>query len=117
MTQKQTVVDMKKVKETFEEYGYKMTKKFMEAIYIFPNGEMVDGGFDCGSRGEDHRMIECIMDGMDRYTSGFWDAVHDIYGVVRLVPETKYALVKIGQELTKEQRRLIKAYRFKIEEY
>lgn len=116
MTQAQAV-NMEQVKATFEEYGYGMTTKFKEAIYIFPNGEMVNGEFDCGTRGNDHRMIECIMDGMDRYTPGFWDAVHERYGVVRLVPEYNSGLVKVGQELTKEQRRMIRAYRYTIEEY
>jgi hypothetical protein len=107
---------MNEIINTLEENGYTFTKNAKEAIYIFPNGLMVDGMFDYGSRSEDHRMIECLMDS-DRYDNNFWDDVHEQLKVVRLVPETKYALIAQNQELTKEQLTIIKKTGYDIEEY
>lgn len=109
-------MNMNAIIETIEEYGYSFTDNPKEAIYIFPNGLMIDGGFDCGSRGEDHRMIECLME-TDRYDDNFWDDVHEQLQVVRLVPETMYALIAKGQELTHEQLTIINENDYDIEEY
>lgn len=109
-------MNMKTVYATLEEYGYELTTNPNEAIYIFPNGEMIDGGFDCGSRGEDHRMIECLMES-DRYDNNFWDDVHSQLQVVRLVPETMFALISVDQELTNEQLSIINSTGYEIEVY
>jgi hypothetical protein len=110
------IMNTETINTILEENGYQLTNNPKEAIYIFPNGEMIDGGFDCGSRGEDHRMIECFMDS-DRYDDNFWNDVHDQLKVVRLVPETMYALIAVDQELTKEQLNIIKEAGYEIEEY
>jgi hypothetical protein len=107
---------MNQIINTLEENGYTFTKKAKEAIYIFPNGLMIDGVFDYGSRSEDHRMIECLMDS-DRYDNNFWDDVHNQLGVVRLVPESQYALIAVNQELTKEQLVIINKLGYEVEEY
>lgn len=99
-----------------EENGYTFTKNAKEAIYIFPNGLMIDGVFDYGSRCEDHRMIECLMES-DRYDNNFWNDVHNQLGVVRLVPETMYALILKGQKLTEQQINIINRNGYEIEEY
>lgn len=102
--------------ELLEEDGYSLTNNIQHAIYIFPNGDMIDGGFDCGSRGEDHRMIECLMN-IDRYDNNFWESVHAQLQVVRLVPETKFALIANGQTLTDKQIQAIKKAKYQIEVY
>lgn len=102
--------------ETLEEYGYTTTNNPNEAIYIFPNGLMISGDFDCGMRGTDHRMIECFMES-DRYDNNFWDDVHEQLKVVRLVPETRFALIAEGQEITSEQLEIINDQGYEIEIY
>lgn len=109
-------MNMNTIINELEENGYTFTKNAKEAIYIFPNGLMIDGVFDYGSRCEDHRMIECLMDS-DRYDSNFWEDVHNQLGVVRLVPESMVALIIEGQKLTKEQLTIIKKWKYDIEKY
>jgi hypothetical protein len=107
---------MNEIANTLEENGYTFTTNPKEAIYIFPDGSMIDGCFDYGSRGEDHRMIECLMES-NRYDKNFWDDVHSQLNVVRLVPETMYALIAKGQQLTKQQLKIINKAGYDIEEY
>lgn len=109
-------MNMKQIKNKLIEYDYKLTTNPMESIYIFPDGSMIDGGFDCGSRGEDHRMIECLMES-DRYDNHFWDDVHIQLNVVRLVPESMIALISKGQQLTKKQLTIINKTEYLVEEY
>ncbi|MHC5291055.1 hypothetical protein ACYSTM_21105 [Bacillus licheniformis] len=103
------------VNELLEE-GYNMTDNPFEAIYILTDGQLISGDFDCGCRGTDHRMIECVIDG-DRYEDDFWDKVHTDLGLVRVVPETEIALIKEGQELTAKQEEIISQIGFEIEAY
>lgn len=107
---------MNKIISTLIEEGYSLTNNGNEAIYIFPDGEMIDGAYDYGSRSEDHRMIECVMS-TDRYDDNFWEDVHNQLKVVRLVPETKFALILKGQELTEKQIKIIERYGYEVEEY
>lgn len=109
-------MDIKQIEKILNDYGYQFTNNPMEAIYIFPDGSMIDGMFDCGLRGEDHRLIECLMNS-DRYDKHFWDDVHAHLKVVRLVPETKIGLIKVGQELTKKQLEILTSNGYEIEEY
>ena len=86
-----------------------------EAIYMFPNGLMIDGGFYCGSRGEDHRCIEEITVN-DRY-GNLWDEVHNELGLIRIVPESRTALISESQTLTAAQKNFIKDYHYNVEAY
>lgn len=95
---------------------YTLTNKISEAIFILADGSMIDGQFDMGIRGIDHRMIECVVD-FDRYDDKFFDKVHDLLKIVRLVPETNVALVKVNQELSEIQLELIDRAGFVIEYY
>lgn len=88
---------------TIIEEGYNMTDNPYEAIYILTDGQLISGDFDYGSRGTDHRMIE-IVTPINRYDKNFWDYVHRELKLVMLVPETKVALIKKGQELTAAQK-------------
>lgn len=109
-------MNMTTIINELEENGYTFTKNGKEAIYIFPNGLMIDGMFDYGSRSEDHRMIECLMES-NRYDNNFWNDVHNQLGVVRLVPESMIALIIQGQELTNEQSTIINKWGYDVEEY
>lgn len=98
------------------EEGYSMTGNIMEAIYLLEDGQMISGDFDCGMRGTDHRMIECIAEG-DRYDNDFWDNVHANFNLVRLVPETMIALITVGQEITAIQEEMLESAGYELEEY
>lgn len=102
--------------EVILEEGYSMTDDLNEAIYMLTDGRMISGDFDCGMRGTDHRMIECVIDGNRYEGSAFWDRVHEA-GLIRMVPETNYALISEGQELTEEQQELINNSDYEIEVY
>lgn len=95
---------------------FRLTDYVETAIYIFEDGRMLDGAFDYGIRSNDHRCIEYGME-IDRYTKGFWDVVHERYNVVRLVPESRVALVKEWQELSPIQLELIEEGGYTIEMY
>lgn len=99
------------------EYDYKLTTDFKDAIYLLHDAKMISGGeAEAGFRHIDHRMIECTME-IDRYNENFWDEVHARFKIVRLVPESRYALIKKGQVLTRIQEYLIKKNGYIIEEY
>ena len=99
----------------FDELYMNLTDDPKEAIYMFPNGLMIDGGFDCGSRGEDHRCIEEITVN-DRY-GNLWDEVHNELGLIRIVPESRTALISESQTLTAAQKNFIKDYHYNVEAY
>lgn len=96
-----------KIKETLINEGYSFTKNPREAIYILRDGTMIDGVFEYGIRGEDHRLIECAMKGTNRYDNNFWSKVCTELGVVQLVPETQKILIMEGQNMTIEQWKII----------
>lgn len=96
--------------------GYSLTDNPYEAIYVMRNGNLISGDFDMGIRGTDHRMVECLVN-TNRYKDDLWDVVHNNLGLVRLVPETKIALINEKQELTQVQKSFINDYDFEIEVY
>lgn len=99
----------------FKEEGYTLTDNFYEAIFIDRYGNLMDGEFDMGMRGLDHN---CILDGSDHETPHYkkWEAVHK-QNIVRLVPETKKALIMSFQVLTVYQIELILTHGYEIEDY
>ncbi|MCY0092269.1 MULTISPECIES: hypothetical protein [Bacillus amyloliquefaciens group] len=110
--------DLKSLKNEIIEEGYNFTENPMEALYILSDGTMISGDFDCGIRGTDHRMIDSVVEGSDRYDeSKFWDIVHYDLQLVRTVPETKIALIGTKQVLTADQKRIISDAGYKIEKY
>jgi hypothetical protein len=102
---------------TSEDYGSRLTTNINEAIYILPDGRMLDGCFDYGCREHDHRIIEGVYTDKNRYTEGFWDSVHKDYRLVRMVPESKIALIKGRQRLTDEQKQILSRSSYEIEKY
>lgn len=95
---------------------YEFTKNPLEAIFILEDGTMIDGQFDWGVRGTDHRMIEGIVEGSRYDGEKFWNHVHD-HNIIRLIPETKIALIKSSQIVNDIQNHIIKSIGFDIEEY
>lgn len=93
-----------------------LTEDINTAMYILDDGQMIDGEFDFGIRGQDHRIIEAGID-YDRYAKDFWTRLHREYRVVRLVPETNVALVKGRQRLTEAQKALLANTNYEIEVY
>lgn len=87
-----------------------LTTDINQAIYLFKDGSMVSGEFDCGSRGLDHN---CLL------SQGFKDynELHRATGVVRLVPETQTALILANQHLSKRQQSALSNSDYIIEEY
>jgi hypothetical protein len=102
---------------TNEEYSSRLTENINEAIYLLPDGRMLDGCFDYGCREHDHRIIEAVYTDKDRYTPGFWESVHKDYRLVRLVPESKIALIRERQRLTDKQKEILNQSPYEIEKY
>ena len=106
------------LKKRLLEAGVKFTNNVAEAIYLLPDGTMIDGEFDYGMRGQDHRIIEAGIEGLDRYDGDkFWDVVHKDYNLVRLVPETGYALIRKCQRLTEKQKYILAQTNYEVEYY
>lgn len=94
-----------------------LTDNILEAIWLLGDGTMINGDFDCGSRGTDHRVIESGIADFNRYDGQtFWEHVHEAYGAIRLVPEAMLALVKENQHISAEHRTLVEVngYRFEV---
>lgn len=107
---------MQEIKDIFSDSELQLTQDIAHSIYLLPSGEGVDGEFDYGSRGLDHRVIEQVTP-IDRYHPDFWDYVHLNLGLVRLVPETETALIRANQTLTPTQKEAITALNYTIETY
>lgn len=93
-----------------------LTENPDEAIYMFPNGCMIDGDFDCGCRGNDHRCIEEITKA-DRYSNDFWEEVHYELGLIRIVPEYGEILIGERQQLSEEQQYMIDYFGWDVDAY
>lgn len=106
------------LKKRLQEAEIQFTDSIHHALWLLPDGTMIDGEFDCGSRGQDHRIIESGIQGLDRYDGEkFWNTVHKDYKCVRLVPECNTALIKKRQKLTDIQKVLLAQTNFEIEPY
>ena len=87
------------------------TEDINEAIFIMKDGTLIDGEFDCGIRGNDHNELLSYFDGMT------WEELHQQLNIVRLVPETKFALIGKGQELNQDQQDLLNNSNYQVAEY
>ena len=88
-----------------------ITEDINQAIFIMKDGTLIDGEFDCGIRGDDHNELLGYFDGMD------WKELHQRLDIVRLVPETKFALINKGQKLNQVQRDLLNDSDYQVAEY
>ena len=87
------------------------TKDINEAIFIMKDGTLIDGEFDCGIRGDDHNELLDYFDGMT------WEELHQRLNIVRLVPETKFALISKGQKLNQDQQDILNNSSYQVAEY
>lgn len=99
---------MNLIQELKQDYCF--TSNPWEAIFLFPDGEMMSGEFDCGRRGLDHNFLKSRL-------GKSWKEIHEETGVVRLVPETSEALIAENQTLTEEQGEIIRSLSYEIEPY
>lgn len=101
--------------------GVFTTDNINEAIYIFPDGTMIDGQFMDGMRTVDHRCIFSGVNYPDYYsvsnTQALWKRLHREYRLVRLVPESKTALISGRQHLTNIQKHMILESGYIVERY
>lgn len=88
-----------------------LTDDIDEAIFIMNDGTMISGEFDCGIRGTDHNELLSYFDNMD------WEQLHKELHIVRLVPETHFALINKGQQLNEVQQDLLNDSDYTIAEY
>ena len=93
----------------------KVTKEVFEAIFILEDGTLIDGEFDYGMRGIDHNCIISLAPPEMTQTEK-WKHIHEVYKVVRLVPETGVALIDEDQELNNTQESMIEGY-YEVERY
>jgi hypothetical protein len=109
---------MSKEKLDYIKENFPLTTNGHESIFILPDGTMIDGQFDDGSRGIDHNIILGVYgkEGYDNPTET-WIKVHGELNLVRTVPEANMALIKTNQELTLIQKQIIEEIEFEIEIY
>lgn len=102
--------------DTLKKYGCTLTSNIEKAIYLTRDGLLIDGDFREGGRYKEHSIMEVVIGGT-KCDEGFWDKVHNHYGLVRLVPETMIALITPKQILTPIQREKLTNCSYVIEVY
>ncbi|HHP7503175.1 TPA: hypothetical protein ACSGGW_001960 [Staphylococcus aureus] len=100
-------MDNAEIINLLEGEGIEITENINEAIYIMSDGRLISGMYDCGIRGIDHKVIECLFDDIDRDENNFWDVVINRTRLVMYVPETKTILLKKNQVITDSQLTII----------
>ena len=77
------------------------------AIYILPDGSLIDGCFYDGDRTEEHRITELLSE-FDRYDGDkFWLDLFENLNMAMLVPESKQILITPKQKITPKQREVM----------
>lgn len=104
-------------KKRLQEAEVNFVDDISQAIWLLPDGTLIDGEFDYGSRAQDHRVIESGTK-YNRYDyDKFWNEVHYNYKCVRLVPEYNSALIRSRQKLTPIQEQLLQETSFQVQKY
>jgi len=88
------------------------TSNIDEAIFILNDGSLVSGEFYDGIRNLDHNSIKSRF---EPETS--WKQLHDTYNFIRLVPETKTALVSGSQVITNSVKNMLNLSNYETEIY
>jgi hypothetical protein len=102
-TTKQEETTMTNLKEICINEGIELTELPDHAIYILPDGSLIDGCFYDNERSEDHRLAESLSE-FDRYDGNrFWLDLFNNLNMIMLVPETKTILITKQQTITPEQ--------------
>lgn len=107
---------MERLSEIFEEYnGTEPIDNIDECIYITFEGDLLDGEFSNGIRGNDHNILLGCFD-LENSEEG-WRELHLKYNVIRYVPEIKLALYKEGQKISEEQQNIIEMNGVELQPY
>jgi len=88
------------------------TNNVDEAIFILNDGSLVSGEFYDGIRNLDHNSIKSRF---EPKTS--WKQLHDTYNLIRLVPETKTALISGSQVISENIKNMLNLSSYEIEAY
>lgn len=88
------------------------TNNIDEAIFILNDVSLVSGEFYDGIRNLDHNSIKSRF---EPKTS--WKQLHDTYNFIRLVPETKTALVSGSQVVPKNVKNMLNLSSYETEIY
>lgn len=88
------------------------TNNIDEAIFVLNDGTLVNGEFCGGVRNLDHNSIKSRF---EPETS--WKQLHDTYNFVRLVPETRIALISGEQVITENIKNILNLSNYEIEVY
>jgi len=88
------------------------TNNIDEAIFILSDGSLVNGEFYDGIRNLDHNNIKSRF---EPETS--WKQLHDTYNFIRLVPETKMALISGSQVVSENIQNMLNSSSYEIETY
>lgn len=94
-----------------------LTNDIHSAIWLLGESYLVDGEYDCGMRGADHRCIEGLVDGIDRYNQDFFQIIHLEYNAIRLVPESMIALINSKQNISNKQKEQVESAGYTLEKY
>ena len=94
---------MKNLKEICITEGIELTQLPDHAIYILPDGSLIDGCFYGNQRIEDHLLAESFS-AFDLYDGNrFWLDLFNNLNMIMLVPETKTILITNQQTITAKQ--------------
>lgn len=88
------------------------TNNIDEAIFILNDGSLVSGEYYDGIRSLDHNSIKSRF---EPETS--WKQLHDTYNFIRLVPETKTALISGSQVISENVKNMLNLSNYEIETY
>ena len=83
--------------------GIELTQLPDHAIYILPDGSLIDGCFYDNQRSEDHRLAESLSEFNRNDGHRFWLDLFINLNMIMLVPETKTILITKQQTITPEQ--------------
>lgn len=98
------------------------TSNIEEAMHLFPDGRMVSSTKE-GVRGDDHTVIRNYCDNIGYPNLANFDRqsmmsiLSEGAGIVIVVPETEEALKTVKQELTPQQRKVLRDSNFSINDY
>lgn len=95
-----------------------LTNNIDDAIFLMRDGTGISGDFDMGVRGTDHSVVSDLVEPeISIKDPQFWAKVHETTGMIRLVPETKTALIMKGQRITTGQKKALINQNYVFEEY
>lgn len=113
--------------EDIDDFALKNDLRFTDdptrAIYLFPNGEMIDGWSKearlyGGPRDSDHgNSIQGLIPNLNRYANSnkFWTKYFEKLNFILLVPETAVAIYAYNQKLTKAQELVLEQLDYKVD--